>query len=80
MSFKVSRITADGVAITPSNATQLSLFGFYVGVTGDVTILTSLGTSLLFKAVPAGKIIRIGISKIMSTGTTATGIVGLGPT
>ena len=80
MAFNATRVTADGVAITKSDSTNLSLFGFYVGGAGDVTIKTLLGTSLLFTAVPAGTTIRIGVSKIMSTGTTATSIVGLGPT
>lgn len=80
MAFKASRVTADGVAVTPSNVTLLSLFGFYVGGTGDVNMVTSRGTTLLFKAVPAGTTIRIGVSQILSTSTTATNIVGLGPT
>lgn len=79
MAFNATLVTSDGVAITPSDSTNLSLFGFYVGVTGDVTVKTLLGTSLLFKAVPAGTQVRIGVSRIMAAGTTATNIVGFGP-
>ena len=80
MAFRATTITADGVAITPSNSTALSLFGFYVGSTGDVNVVTLKGTTVLFKAVPAGTSIRVGVSKILSTSTTASNIIGYGPT
>jgi hypothetical protein len=67
----------DGVQITPSDSADNSYRTVYVGVTGDVTVVTPKGTSLLFKAVPAGTLIPCKTSKVMATGTTATQLVGL---
>lgn len=68
----------DAVAITKSDSTLLTIAGFYVGVTGDVAVQTTAGvTAVVFKAVPAGTIIRLPVARIMSTATTATDIVGL---
>lgn len=68
----------DCVAITKSDSTTLSLAGFYVGVTGDVAVQTTAGvTAVVFKAVPAGQVIKLQVARIMSTATTATDIVGL---
>jgi hypothetical protein len=78
MAFNASFVTADAKAITPGT-TALTLFGFYVGGTGDVNVITSRGTTVLFKAVPAGVSIPLCISQVRSTNTTATSIVGYGP-
>lgn len=78
MSFNASLVTADAFQVTPSDTTAISAYGFYVGVTGDVTVITSRGTTVLFKAVPAGVSIPLAISKVKSTGTTASQIVAYG--
>lgn len=49
----------------------------YVGVSGDVTILTQYDEVVTFKAVPAGAVLPIIIKRVKSTGTTATNMVGL---
>lgn len=68
----------DAVAITKSDTTLLSIAAFYVGVTGDVAVQVTAGvTAVVFKAVPAGTIVRLPVARIMSTSTTATDIVGL---
>jgi hypothetical protein len=69
-------IPSSVVAITKSDTDFVDLVGFYVGVTGDVTVQTTAGTSINFKAVPAGGIVPGRYIRIMSTGTTATDIVG----
>lgn len=79
MAFNATTVTADAFAVTPSDSTVITAFGFYVGVTGNVAVVTSRGTGVTFTAVPAGEIIPLAISKVMSTGTTATNIVGFGP-
>jgi hypothetical protein len=80
MAYNASQITLDAQAVTPSDSTDVSFFGFYVGITGDVAVTTAKGTVVTFTAVPAGQIIPVAVSKIMSTNTTATDIVGFGPT
>lgn len=80
MAFNSTLVTTDAKAVTPSDSTAVSFFGFYVGGTGDVAVTTFAGTTTTFKAVPVGTTIMVAVSKIMSTGTTATQIVGFGPT
>lgn len=63
-------------AITKSDSTVIYADGFYVGVAGDVTCLDRDGTSATYTCA-AGAIVPTNITKVMSTGTTASGIVGL---
>lgn len=70
---------AEALAISPSD-TDLLLYpirAIYCGVTGNITVMTWKTSVITFVAVPAGKIIPIGCLKVMSTGTTASSIVGL---
>lgn len=67
--------TPDAVAVTPSDTTLYSLVGFYVGGTGDVTVVTEAGNTVVFKACPVGTQVSLRIAKIMAA-TTATLIVG----
>lgn len=66
------------VAITKSDATILSsIRGLYVGGTGDVAVKDAAGNSVIFSAVPAGSFMPIQPVQVLSTGTTATLIIGL---
>ncbi len=66
------------VAVTPADSDLVDpVSAFYVGVTGDVQVLTNSGETTLFVAVPAGAIIPVACIQIMTTNTTATSIVGL---
>lgn len=69
----------DGFAVTPSDTAVFRKMAsaLYVGGTGDVTVRTEAGTSLLFSAVPVGAILPVRCDKVMATGTTATLIVAL---
>lgn len=66
-------------AVTPHDTNQLTNVsrGLYVGVGGDVTVLTAGGQTVLFKAVPAGTVLPIRINRVNSTGTTATNMVSI---
>jgi hypothetical protein len=68
-------------AITPSDATDLTSFGIcglYVGTTGDVAVTCRDGSTGTFHAVPAGTTIKnLEITFVLSTGTTASNILGL---
>ena len=74
-----SESAVDAVAITKSDSTVFTppLRGIYVGGTGDVAVTTMLGTVITFTAVPAGFILPVYCSKVMSTNTSATSMVGL---
>lgn len=69
----------DAVAITKSDSTTYAplLRGIYVGTTGDVAVVTAQGTTITFSSVPAGAILPVFASKVMSTNTTASNMVGL---
>lgn len=70
--------TAYNIAeVTKSDTTQLSgVRGLFVGGAGDVEVVAEGGGQATFTAV-AGQIIPVRAVKVMSTGTTATGIVAL---
>lgn len=69
---------AGAVDVTPSDSTIVNCRGLYVGVTGNVAVVTARGGSAVtFVAVPAGSILPVQCSKVMSTNTTATSIVAL---
>jgi hypothetical protein len=70
------RIPEEAVAITPSDTAFVDLCGFYVGGTGDVTVVDGGGNVTPLKALPVGAVIELRVVKVMATGTTATNIVG----
>lgn len=52
----------------------------YVGGAGDVAVLMSgdvSPNSVIFKAVPVGTVLSLSVQQVLSTGTTATNILGL---
>lgn len=72
------------VAVTPSDTVMLSYGGkptetkaLYVGTAGDVAIKNKAGTAVTFSSVPAGSVLPVSVSFVMSTNTTATNIVAL---
>ena len=77
MGYRNHEMAQDAAVITPSDSAYVDLNGVYVGGTGNLTVITGAGNSVLFSSIPAGTQIRnLAISKVMSTGTTATLIVG----
>lgn len=68
-------------AITPSDTDTYSRpIAVFVGVTGDVAIVPWVGdrsTVVVFKGIPAGSVVPCLAYKVMSTNTTATGMVAL---
>lgn len=64
-------------AITLSDVTTYTAFdAFMVGATGTLTFADAIGTSATITAT-AGVVYQIAATKFLSTGTTATGVVGL---
>lgn len=66
-------------AITPSDSVNFTynVRGIYVGTTGNVVAVTEGGTAVTFSSVPAGTILPIRASRVNSTSTTASNMVGL---
>lgn len=65
-------------AVTPSDSTVINCRAIYVGGAGNVAVIPIEGsTAVTFVGALAGSIIPVGCSKVMSTNTTATSIVGL---
>ncbi len=71
-----NRIYSGAVAVTPGDATEVGFMGLYVGGTGSVAVKDALGNTTTFVAVPAGTSIPLNIVRVLSTGTTATNLVG----
>jgi hypothetical protein len=68
-------------AITPSDTTDMTYVTrkIWVGVGGavDVTLITLGGETVTFKNVPSGTLLEIRATRVMSTGTGATYLLGL---
>jgi hypothetical protein len=66
-------------AVTPSDTVDdpNGVFSeLYIGTSGDVTLITAGGATVLYKACPAGERLQIRTRRVKVTGTTATNIVG----
>lgn len=68
-----------GVAVTKSDSTVLPVTrGIWVGGAGDVAVIfTGQTTAVTLSAVPAGYLLPVEVTKVMSTNTTATLMVAL---
>jgi hypothetical protein len=69
------QIPQGGEAVTKSDATVLPVGILYVGVTGDIKVTTYKGDALTFKNVPVGVFYGALVTKVWSTGTTASEIL-----
>lgn len=68
---------ADAQVIVPSDTVNQGPFRrLYVGVAGDVTLITLGGNAVLFKALGKG-VLDVGFSRVNFTATTATDMVGI---
>lgn len=68
------------VTITPDDNTNITggtVRAIMVGVAGNVAAIMADGTTGTFPALNAGDIYPFQIARVLSTGTTATGIIGL---
>lgn len=64
--------------VTASDSTVLEVTrALYVGGGGNVAVTTLNGDSVTFVGVGAGTILPIQVTKVLSTGTTATSILAL---
>jgi hypothetical protein len=67
------------IAITPSDAdTFLQPVAVYVGATGNVAVTpASGGANVTFVGLPAGAMVPCMVRAVLSTGTTATSLIGV---
>jgi hypothetical protein len=63
----VVQATSDTALFSPSI--------LYVGVTGNVRVLTSQGDDTTFTGVPSGSVIPVQVIKLFATNTTASSFV-----
>lgn len=68
---------ANAAAVTTSDTADLTYEtrALYVGGAGDLSV--QMGSAVLFIGVQAGSVLPIRVSRVNTTGTTATGIVAL---
>lgn len=69
----------DGFAVTPHNSTNFNVAAraLYIGGAGDVVVVMASGAVLTFVGVPAGTLLPVRCTRVNSTNTTATSIIGL---
>jgi hypothetical protein len=81
-----AQISANAFTIVPSDTTIITANGVYVGGAGNVTVRPAeqegkpSPVDVTFSAVPVGTILPIQVSRVFSTGTTATLMVAFGST
>ena len=70
----------DGNAITPSDTVDLTFGcrGIYVGVSGDIKVLSPRGNTVTYVGVPQGTILPVRAVRVFATDTTATSLVAIG--
>jgi hypothetical protein len=69
----------DASPITPDDANDLTAAtrAVYVGVAGNLRVRMVSGQTVSFDAVQAGVVYPFRVARVLATGTTAAGIVGL---
>lgn len=76
MAVRLDNIPADAFAITPSDTASIAAASLWTGSGGTISVVTEAGTTVAFANVPAGTVLRLRVTKVRATGTSATGIVG----
>lgn len=68
----------DASVVSPNDGTVVAYDSLWIGGAGNVTVDMAGGkTNVPFNSVPAGTLLRIAVTKVYATGTTAANIVGL---
>ena len=80
--------TSRGAAVIPSDTLNIPSVStengrgnngcvLYVGIAGDLRVLTAGGDDIVFEAFPAGTFLPVNVVKVFLTGTGASGIIAL---
>ena len=66
-------------AVTPSDTDDLTntAYALYVGVAGDIVVITAGGETVTIKAALAGTVLPIVVTRVKATNTTATNLLAL---
>lgn len=68
----------DAAAITPSDSGNIQTTrGIYVGTSGNVKVDMAYGTTVTFTNLMAGLVYPFQVTRVYSTGTTASGLVAV---
>lgn len=74
----------DSYAVTPADGTDLPFIntalgtkGLYITGAGNVNVNLAGGGTAVLTSLVAGQILPIAVTRVLSTSTTATGILGL---
>ena len=69
----------DAFAISPSNSVDLPYLirGIWVGATGDISLITPAGNTVLIVGIQTGYLLPIMAKRVRFTGTSASSLVGL---
>ena len=79
----VVRQGTTGVSVTPSDTVDITGVNpntpaaLFVGVGGDIQVITIGGSTLILKNIADGSFLPIQVTRVMATSTTATDIVAL---
>jgi hypothetical protein len=76
MAIDRNGLASDAFAITPHDTNTQRAAALFVGGAGNVAVTTEDGTTLTFTGVQAGSVLPVKVTKVLSTGTTATTIAG----
>jgi hypothetical protein len=64
-------------SITPNDTGNIHASSLYVGVGGDLHVLTEAEDDVIFSGVGGGTVLPIRVKRIFATSTTASAIIGL---
>ena len=79
----VVRQGTTGVSVTPSDTVNITGINpntpatLFVGVGGDIQVITIGGSTLILKNIADGSFLPIQVTRVKATSTTATDIVAL---
>jgi len=74
MSITNLQIADNAFAVTPNDSTVLEPGVLFIGNGGAVAVQTLGGQTETFENVPDGSILYVMVTKVLATGTDATGI------
>lgn len=77
MSAPLQNTYGGAKAITPSDTVDQFYAAIYVGGAGNVAVTMESGDTVTFTAPPVGTLLTIRVKRVLSTGTTATSLIGL---
>lgn len=69
----------NGFSITPNDGADVAFITrkIYVGGAGNIALITKKGDTIIYVAVPVGTTLDVRASRVLSTGTSATNLLGL---